>query len=201
MGSDHSPVHLELHIGSGEGRKTSFKWNVSYLQGDMLDKIETRWKALSEEGTFFFKLRNVARFYKQASKKKTMKNKKIELDISAKLELATASLHEDINNFEKQGEVNRLRVVMGIVESGKAKCDVVRYRVRWQQVGDKCSKEFFRSVRPKNTQAVISEFKDRYGRIFIKLKDLEGICNFFTKTFTHIKKLPRRPLLRRWEGF
>ena len=40
VGSDHSPVHLELHIGSGEGGKSVFKWNVFYLKREILDKIE-----------------------------------------------------------------------------------------------------------------------------------------------------------------
>ena len=75
MGSDHFFVHLKLHIGSGEGRKAVFKWNVSYLQGDIRDKMKAKWKALPEDATFFFKLRNVVRFYRQVSKQKIMENK------------------------------------------------------------------------------------------------------------------------------
>ena len=44
----------------------------------------------------------------------------MELDILTNLKIATASSHGDINNFEKQGEVNRLRELRGIVESRKA---------------------------------------------------------------------------------
>ena len=62
----------------------------------------------------------MTRFYRQASKKKKMENKKMELDILTNLEIATASSHGDINNFEKQGEVNRLRELREIVESRKA---------------------------------------------------------------------------------
>ena len=160
VGSDHSPVHLVLHIGSGERRKAAFKWTVFYLQGDIMDKLEVRWEAIPKDATFFFKLRNVARFCRQACKKKTMESKKLELDILVKLEIATANLHDDINNFEKQGEVSRLKKIIGRVESGKANGTAIRARVKWQQVGDKCSKEFFRSVRLKNTQAVISELKE-----------------------------------------
>ena len=49
-----------------------------------------------------------------------MENKKMELDILTNLEIATASSHGDINNFEKQGEVNRLRELREIVKSRKA---------------------------------------------------------------------------------
>ena len=125
----------------------------------------------------------------------------MELDILAKLEIATASLHEDINNFEKQGEVNRLREVMGTIESRKAKGAAVKSRVKWQQVGDKCSKEFFRSVRPKNTQTVISEIKDRRGRIFTKREDLEGIChNFYQDLYAH-KEITEEAMAKALEGF
>ena len=58
---------------------------------------------------------------KQTSKKKTMVNKKMKLDSLAKLEVATANLHGDINNFEKQREVNRLREVMNKIETRKTK--------------------------------------------------------------------------------
>ena len=42
VGSDHSPVHLELHIGSGEERKTALKWNVSHLKGELLVQMEDK---------------------------------------------------------------------------------------------------------------------------------------------------------------
>ena len=45
---------------------------------------------------------------------------------------------------------------------------MVRSRVKWQKVGNKCTAEFFKSVRQKNSQAVISELKDNNGRLFTK---------------------------------
>ena len=103
---------------------------------------------MPEDTIFFHKLRNIGRFYKQA---KIMVNRKIELDTLAKLEVATANLHGYINNFEKQGEVNRLREVMRNIERRKGKGAALRSRAKWLQVGDRCSKEFFRAVRPRNT--------------------------------------------------
>ena len=63
-------MHLELHLGSGEGKKTAFKWNVSHFKGELLVEMEDRWKTISEDSTFFHKFRNVGRFYGQASKEK-----------------------------------------------------------------------------------------------------------------------------------
>ena len=48
VGSDHSLVHLELHIGSGECKKSAFKWNISHLKGDILAKMEEKWNGMPE---------------------------------------------------------------------------------------------------------------------------------------------------------
>jgi len=48
----------------------------------------------------------------------------------ATLELATTILHDDINNFEKQGEVNLLRRIMEDTKVRKAKGATIRSRVR-----------------------------------------------------------------------
>ena len=186
VGSDHSPVQVELSIGSGEGRKTSFKWNMFYLKGDMIERLRERWEALPKEATFFFKLRNIARLYRQLNKIKAKENRKLELDTMAKLEVATAKLHEDIHNVERQGEVHKLKHIMGEIDNRKARGAAIRSRVKWQQVGDKCSAEFFKSVRAKNAQALITELKDMQGKSFTKREDIERICyDFYKELYTH----------------
>ena len=143
--------------------------------------------------SFFHKLRNIDRFYRQASKKKTMVNKKMKLDT---LEVATANLHGDINNSEKQGEVNRLREVMGNIENRKPKGVAIRSRAKWLQMEDRCLKEFFRTVRPINTQATIRDFKDRRGQCFIKMGDLERITKYFYKELYAHKDISEGTLVR-----
>ena len=133
-------------------------------------------------------------------RKKTMVSRKLELDTLAKLEVATAHLHGDINNFEKQGEVNRLRELIGKIETRKAKGAALRSRTKWLQVGDRCSKEFFQAVRPRNAQAAISELKDKSGRIFIKREDLERITkDFYEELYAH-KEVSEEALARVIEG-
>jgi hypothetical protein len=148
--------------------------------------LEEKWKNLPEDISFFYKLRMISRFYMQASKQKARVNKKMKLDTLAKLEVATANLHEDINNFQKQEEVSRLKEVIVNIETRKARGAALRSRVRWQQVGDKCTKEVFRSVRPKTTQAAITELKDRQGRCYTKRKELEKITkDFYGELYGH----------------
>ena len=167
-------------------RKTTFKWNVDYLKDEILDKLEERWVGLPRDVFFFHKIRIVSRCYRQMYKEKIKVTRKLELDTIARLEIATAILHEDIDNFEKQGEVNKLRHMMEGIETRKAKGASIRTRSKWQQVGDKCSKELFNAVRQKNTQAIIVELEDRQGRNFTKKKDFERIClDFYNDLYNH----------------
>jgi len=72
------------------------------------------------------------------------------------------------------------------IEMRKAKRAAIRSRVKWQQVGDRCSAEFFKSVRQKNAQSIISELKNNQGKIFTTCKDMEQICvNFYQALYKH----------------
>lgn len=119
---------------------------------------------------------------------KRQRNKKKELYARANLERATARLHEDIHNEVKQGEVNKYRGIVEGIEDRKARGATIRARVKWQKIGDKCSGEFFKSVRQKNTQAIIFELRDNKGRSFNRREDLETICLDFYKNFYKYKE-------------
>ena len=179
VGSDNAPVQMELRIGSGETRKTTFKWNVTYLKGEFSGKLKKKWEGLPANATFFFKLRQISRLYRQLSKNKARKHKREELNARANLEVVTAKLHDDVYNEELQGVANMHKRTLEEIETKKARGATIRSRVKWQKVGDKCTEEFFRSVRQKNSYAVISELRDNQGRCFTKIEDLEQICLIF----------------------
>ena len=42
VGSDHAPVQLELAIGEEGTRKSAYKWNVTYLDGETSDALGLR---------------------------------------------------------------------------------------------------------------------------------------------------------------
>ena len=176
-------------------RRSTYKWNAEHLGGDIGDKLRERWASLPKEASYFFKLRNITRYYRQYSKLKAQEFRKIELDARAKLEVATANLHNDIYNVELQGEVSRYKNILDEVDMRKARGIMVRSRVKWQKVGNKCTKEFFKSVRQKNSQAVISELKDNNGRIFTRREDLEKISLDFYKNLYQHKEVAE-PVLR-----
>jgi hypothetical protein len=86
----------------------------------------------------------------------------------------------------KQGEVNRLKKDVDKIETRKARGAAIRSRVRWQQVCDRCSAKFFKSIQQKNAQAIISELNDNQGRIFTTRRDMEQICvNFYQTLYKH----------------
>lgn len=71
VGSDHAPVHLKLYIGSGGGKKTVFKWNVSYLKRELIQKIKEKSKKHAGRNyIFFYKCRNIHKLCRQTNKQK-----------------------------------------------------------------------------------------------------------------------------------
>lgn len=82
---------------------------------------------------------------------------KEELDVRAKLELATASLHEDMYNVIKQDKVTKIKSTLEEMKSRKARGTTIECRVMWNNVCNKCSTEFFKSVKQKNTYVVITK--------------------------------------------
>ena len=109
-----------------------------------------------------------------------------ELNIKTNLEVATTELHNDIYNIDLQGKVGKYKHLLEESDMRKVKGAVVRSRVKWQMIGDKCTSDYFKSVRQKNTRTIISELKDKYGRIFTKSEELGQIClDFYQDLYQH----------------
>lgn len=142
LGLGHAPVKLELNIGSEDRRPTVFKWNASLLkESNIIGRIKERWLSLPQNMSSFQKLRHIARLYRWVSKEKAMAFKVLEEDTKRDLEEATVILHQDIYNKEQQGVVKQLRDSMRNIEKRNATGAVIRGRVKWKQMGDKCFKK------------------------------------------------------------
>lgn len=61
-------------------------------------------------------------------------------------------------------------------------------------MGDKCSAEFFKSMRQKNVQAMIIGLRDSYGRIFTERKELDKIFFDFYKNLYQHKEISEEAL-------
>lgn len=154
-----------------------------------------------EGASFFYRLRQITRLYKSVSKQKAKEFKKEELDTRASLEVATTLLHEDVYNDDKQGKVNQLWNKLYEIETRLARGVAVRARVKWQKVGDKCTAEFLKSARQKNSQLVISELRDQHGRNFTRVEDLSKICfDFYGELYKH-KEVSEEACSEVFEGF
>ena len=104
VGSDHAPVQIKLHIEQGEVRRSFYKWNVAHLGREIGEWLRERWNSLPRNASFFFKFRNITRFYRHHCLQKTKEYKWKELNIKANLKVATTELHNDIYNIDLQNK-------------------------------------------------------------------------------------------------
>lgn len=137
----------------------------------------------------------------QYNKQKAKEQSWEELNAKVKLEVAMATLHKNTYNVQRQREVNRYNGHLKEIESRKARGVVVRSRVKWQKVGDKYTAKFFKLVRQKIMQTVISELRDTQGRCFYKREDLKKICFDFYKNLYQYKEVSEDVLREISEGF
>lgn len=75
-----------------------------------------------------------------------MRFKKKEEEIREELRIATSRLHNNILNEGAHGRVNELRDKMRGIEKRNTKGVAIYSRVKWEQIGDKCSRQFFQVV-------------------------------------------------------
>lgn len=138
----------------------------------------------------------ISSFYRQFNKTKAKELKILELDTKAKLEITITSLYEDPYNIGKQGEVSLLQNTIDGIVTNKARGVVIHIRVIWQKLDDKCTTYFFKSIKQKYPQAVISLFKDKYGKTFTNRNELDMICHDFYEDLYKHKEYRKEPLKR-----
>lgn len=180
VGSDHSPVQTKINIGKVGLRRMSFKWNTSHLSEDLIYELRTHWDRLLDDAFFSVKLRYITRFFRQYSKHWARENKKEELDIKAKLKIASAKLHEDMYNVATQGEVSELSKALENIEI-KMRGGSHWVQSQLETSGWQMTAEFFKSIKQKNTKTIISKLKESRGQRYTKREYLEWICHSFYK--------------------
>ena len=87
----------------------------------MSDVLGQSWTCLPKNTSFFYKLRDIKRFYRHYSKRNAKEFRKVELDTKVNLKLATVTLHENVYDVDKQGEVNKLKKNMDEIETRQAR--------------------------------------------------------------------------------
>lgn len=87
---------------------------------------------------------------------------------------------------------------MRSIDKKNAKRATVRGRVKWKQVGDKCTKQFFQAVKRKNSNSAILGLRNGKGEVVNKRVELEGISFDFYKALykrNHISEDALREVL------
>lgn len=130
MGSDYAPVQVKLHIGQEKVRRSSYKWNIAHLGEEIGEKLSERYDRLPRDVSFFFKLRNIIRLYRQHCLQKTKDYKWEELNIKANLEVVTTKLHNDIYNTDLQGKMSKYKNFLEESDMRKVRIAVIRSRVK-----------------------------------------------------------------------
>lgn len=111
-----------------------------------------------------------------------------------------ANLHEDMYNGTKQGKVWEINNTLEGIESKKTRNASVRARVKWSNVGHKCSAESFNAVKPRH-KLVFAELHDNHGRSFTKTKEVDQICHsFYIQLYKH-KDICEGAMREVFEGF
>lgn len=120
----------------------------------------------------------------------------------AKLEVATAILHNDVYNMNKQGEVLDLQNALDEAGMRKAKGVAIRSMFYWSKVGHMCLVEFLKSIIQKtlrllllNSKTTMVEFLPR-GRIWI-----EFVMSFIKKKLYSHKDICHVTLRELLKGF
>lgn len=97
----------------------------------------------------FGMLRHIVRLYRWYSKERIVALKAKMLDTKRELGKTTKILYMDIYNRDAQRLINDLKDRMRSKEKQTAKGTVIKSRMKWKQVGDKCTRQFFQAIRKK----------------------------------------------------
>lgn len=147
-----------------------------------MDNLREQWASHSQEASFFFKVRHIPRLCKH----RVREYRKEELDIRAKLE-ATTRLHDDVYNVNIQGEVSEPKRLIEDIKTRKAMVATIRSRVKWKQVGNKGSIEFFKSFMQENAKVVYQNLRITRGKVLPRGRILIEFVKTFTRNFTCTK--------------
>ena len=111
-----------------------------------------------------------------------------------------ARLHEHVYNIVKRCEVSQLHDTMDSIDTHRVRGTTIRARIKYMTLGDKCTADFFKSVRHKHAQTIIFSLKNKHGRIFTTRKNLNNICHYFYEDLYKYRAISEEALVEVFEG-
>jgi hypothetical protein len=97
----------------------------------------------------------------------------------------TTKFQQDPTNAQWQAETTQSADYLQAFEKKKVEGQLLRSRIKWKDVGDKCSWEFFQATRERSTASHITELADNTGQLHTSQPTMSQICQeFYGKLYT-----------------
>lgn len=158
--------------------------NIYLKDLEVQDKIRKLWKE-NPTLAFFGKMRKCVRFYKMYCIRKAVEGRQEEARLRQLIEDMVKALQSDQGNIDFQSQLAQLTKKLQSFEVKKVNGQRIRGRVKWLQVGGKCSKEFFQVFRQKSSAAHTTALEDEWGQIQTNQTALGQVCHeYYKKLYT-----------------
>lgn len=174
--SDHLPVWRSLELKKPVERPSMWKMNCRYLDDEKVKAtFATIWSSHPTLG-FFGKTRRCVRFFKGYCKQQAKANREKEVRLRTDLAQAMELLQVDPSSPHNQQRLSSCADDLEKLELIKLRGQQVRNRIKWMQVGDSGSKEFYRATKKHSGASRITELEDQLGVPRHDRSELEEIC-------------------------
>jgi hypothetical protein len=174
--SDHMPVRRKVLLEAEVKKNSPYMMNATFLHDkEVKSKLQREWKA-HPSLPFFGKVRRYIRIYKQQCINQATEKRRQEDQLRRQLEEAAINLQADPSNEYWQSMLAGSMDQLQKFEKYKMEGQLLRSRIKWKQVSDQCSKEFFQATRKKSTASHIMELTDHHGLSHTSQPTLQEIC-------------------------
>jgi hypothetical protein len=185
--SHHLPVRRRLVLEEEGTRRTPYVMNSRFLkEQDMQEMISREWHSRPTL-PFFGKVRRCIRRYKRYCIDKAVESRRKEDQLRKLVAEAVLELQKDPLNVLWQGRLATSTEELQKYEKDKAEDQRLRSRIKWKEVGDFCSKEFFQATRECSSASHITELADNLGQVHTSQAVLQHICKEYYSTLYDVR--------------
>ena len=183
--SDHLPVWRRIWLVPKAKRRSTFVMNACYLIEDKVqDSLKKIWEA-NRNLAFFGKVRCCVKYYKTFCIKRAEELKREKGALRVQVENAVAILQADPSSQSWQAEMALATDRLKNFEKRRVEGQRLRSRLKWKEVGDQCSREFFQSHKARSNASHITELKDEHGQSHTSQVAMAQICcDYYQKLYT-----------------
>ena len=189
--SDHRAVVCNIEFNKFKRGKGTYKMNASLfdnmnfknsikkLINNNMDELKDldpilKWEAIK------IKIREQTQLFGKYNK---FKNKEETYTLTNRLTQLETELAQDIDNTEKQREVEHIKTKLEIKNIEITKAAKIRSKIQWIEDGEKCSKYFLALEKHNGVQNTVFNIKDKFGEIKTMGKDIVAV---FADHFSHV---------------